>query len=250
MTQALSDNADDLGRLAYRIAQERNDSVGIALLLERVIEKSAWTSKGFKSLRECIEAPHSRDGLNTTITVVMGHADVFGNVAALLRKQAVAEGWYDEIIAKMKAAQAKVRIDAIAPPLSHGEKQRAGWITRRAGPRDETPPVVRLSVKTREAANFLRKRAEDATHPDHQAAAEQFARVMRGELNAITARRRVEVPTTNDNIARAKLYARKLDATTRAEFLQWLVDQGAVLSLVPNPKFAGFTDGRKPKPST
>jgi hypothetical protein len=42
-----------------------------------------------------------------------------------------------------------------------------------------------------------------------------------------------------------KTYTRKLDDATRTEFLQWLVDQGAVLSLVPNPSFTGFTDGRR-----
>jgi len=237
MTQALSDNADDLGRLAYRIAQERNDSVGIALLLERVIEKSAWTSKGFKSLRECIEAPHSRDGLNTTITVVMGHADVFGNVAALLRKQAVAEGWYDEIIAKMKAAQAKVRIDGVTPILTTEERTSK---TR-----------VRLQLtsnkRNREHVNQLRFRASRPSHPKHEQAKELLAQVERGDIAPSTATRRMNPAPSRQLLALAKSGVRKLDATTRAEFLQWLVDQGAVLSLVPNPKFAGFTDGRKPK---
>jgi hypothetical protein len=235
-------DSDSVGRLHLLLSSGSNDVRLACMYIVVICNTKEWEARGFKSLIDLITAPFYKGGLASEIGLVwaiaatnhMGSRDVF--------LKHMPPDWADSLLADVKAAKAKVMIDAIKPAMTKSQSGKLGGKARWSKPGHTT---VCTTSQTK-MLNMLKHRVTNPEHPKHEQAKKLLGEVERGEIKPGTICHRL-ADQQRVLMTHGKTVVRSLTPATRAEFLDWLVAQGAVLSFTPNPDFAGFTDGRAKK---
>lgn len=229
--------------LQRALAANSNDSRAICSWAVQTLRDGTWRQGKFKTFSEFLAAPLSAGGCKSSLAVVVAHAFAHpGLMPELVKVVTPAElEAVEHAVRGVKGVATTANIKPAADPVENA--RRASAVRHGRAP----PPTVAKAKRdgVRDALNSLRHRAARPDHPKHEQAKMLLEKIQRGEMSIATAKVHAHMPPARMALVNAKTRTRALDAKTRQEFLDWLVDQGAVLSLVPNPAFAGFADGRK-----